>query len=147
MVFHSIASTSEANPGGIEMNRFAIGTCTTLAAAALAFGGGTASAKGGDRFVRVAGTCSSGISAKLKAKNDGRVIEVEFEVDQNRTGVRWNWRLVRGTAVVRRGASITRGPSGSFSVERRIANPAGVNRVAFRAVSSGGKTCRATLRV
>lgn len=129
------------------MNRFAIGTCTTLAAAALAFGAGTASAKGGDRFVRVAGTCSPGVSAKLKAKNDGRAIEVEFEVDQNRNGVRWNWRLLRGAVVVRRGTSITHAPSGSFSVERRIANPAGVNRITFRAVSSGGKTCRATLRV
>lgn len=129
------------------MNRFAIGTCTTLAAAALALGAGTASAKGSDRFVRATGTCSPGVTAKLKAKHDDGMLEVEFEVDQNRNGVRWGWRLLRDGVVVRRGVARTHAPSGSFSVERRIGNTAGVNRITFRAVSSGGRTCRATLRV
>lgn len=128
------------------MNRFALSTLTI--ATALTIGGaGMADAKGGDRAVRVAGTCAPGISAKLKAKNDGSAIEVEFEVDQNRNGVVWNWRIARDGVIVRHGVARTHAPSGSFSVSRRISNRPGTNRIAFRAVSSGGKVCRASLRV
>lgn len=53
--------------------------------------------KDGDVLVR--GTCSGASSAKLKlSEEDGR-IEVEFEVDQNRNGIRWTvWlrRVVSG---------------------------------------------------
>ena len=45
-------------------------------------------AKNGD--IRVRGTCTKASTSKLKlSEEDGR-IEVEFEVDQNRNGVRWN---------------------------------------------------------
>lgn len=127
------------------MKRIATSSCV-IAAAALLAGAAGATAGGGNAFVRATGTCSPGVTSKLKAKNDG-AIEVEFEVDQNRNGVRWTWRIIRDGATVRKGASRTQAPSGSFSVTRRIGNPAGVNRVAFRAVNSSGKRCRAVVRV
>lgn len=53
----------------------------------------------------------------------------------------------RNGVTVRRGVSRTVAPSGSFSVERRIGNPRGVDRIAFRAVSSGGKVCTGVVRL
>ncbi len=123
-------------------------TVTLVAAGALGIGGASlATAKGGDAGVRATGTCSSGVTAKLKAKHDDGLLEVEFEVDHNRNGVRWNWTLARDGRTVRTGVARTKAPSGSFSITRRIADSPGATRVAFRAVSSGGKVCTARLTV
>jgi hypothetical protein len=108
------------------------------------------SSRGGDdkrSEKRVAGSCTGRATAKLKAKPDDGRLEVEFEVDQNRNGVRWSVRIRRnGTRVVRTSA-VTRAPSGSFSVERKIGNPAGADRIAARAVSPSGQVCRASLTI
>ena len=93
------------------------------------------------------GKCSNGATWKLKAKNDDGRIEVEFEVDQNLAGRRWNVTLRRDGAVVFRGARVTRAPSGSFSITRRIANPAGADRLTVIAKAARGGTCRAALTV
>jgi hypothetical protein len=111
----------------------------------------TAVAKGGDkdgREVRVAGKCSAAATSKLKLKNDDGGIEVEFEVDNNRAGTRWRVTLSRDGRVVYRGTHRTGGRSGSFSVERRISDLAGADRVTARAVGPNGNTCTAgaTLR-
>ena len=76
-------------------------------------------AAAGDDDVRSAGKCNGSSTAKIKAKPDDGRIEVEFEVDQNRNGVRWKVRLKDNGDVVFRGSRKTRGPSGSFSLERR----------------------------
>lgn len=123
-------------------------TATLVAAGALGLGGASmATAKGGNDVVRATGTCSAGVTAKLKAKHDDGLLEVEFEVDQNRNGVRWTWGLARDGRTVRSGVARTKAPSGSFSVERRIADGPGATRVGFRAVSSSGKVCTARLTV
>src|SRR5215218_7147597 len=58
---------------------------------------------GGARGTRVAGTCTDGSTAKLKAKPDDGRLEVELEVDQNRNGVTWTVRIRRdGNLVVGR---------------------------------------------
>ena len=71
----------------------------------------------------------------------------EFEVDQNVVGRRWNVTLKRDGAVVFRGVRVTRAPSGSFSITRRIANPGGADRVVATAKTAAGGTCRAALTV
>lgn len=91
------------------------------------------------------GACSNGADWKLKAKNDDGLIEVEFEVDQNVNGRRWNVTITRDGAVVFRGIRTTRPPSGSFSVNRRIANPAGRDRIVAVARTPRGAVCRAVL--
>jgi hypothetical protein len=102
---------------------------------------------GGSRAVRVAGTCTDGSTAKLKAKPDDGRLEVEFEVDQNRNGVTWAVRVRRdGVLVIRRNAT-THAPSGSFSIEKKIANPAGSDHIAARATSPSGEVCTASLTV
>ena len=102
-----------------------------------------ASAKGGDG-VRVAGVCSKSSTSKLKLKNEDRGIEVEFEVDQNRNGVPWKVTLRRNGALVASKSAVTRGPSGSFSVERTIAGSGGK----FVAVATrAGERCSATASI
>jgi hypothetical protein len=96
---------------------------------------------------RVAGSCTDGSSAKLKAKPDDGRLETEFEVDQNRTGVTWKVRLRRNGELVVKTRATTKAPSGSFSVERRIANPAGSDRITARATSPSGEVCKASLTI
>ncbi len=102
---------------------------------------------GDDPGVLRTGKCSNGASWKLKAHNDDRLIEVEFEVDQNVVGRRWNVVIRRDGVVVFRGARVTHAPSGSFTVARRIRNPAGSDRIVATARAAAGGTCRAAVTV
>jgi hypothetical protein len=119
----------------------------SLAAAAAAAALAPAAALGKDGDVERAGTCSANSSSKLKLSPDDGRIETEFEVDQNRRGVRWTITLKRNGKRVVRTHATTRGASGSFSVERRLADGAGSDRISARAVSPSGEVCtaRATL--
>jgi hypothetical protein len=94
------------------------------------------------------GRCSSGASWKPKAKHDDGLIEIEFEVDQNISGRRWNVVLTRDGVVVFPGARITRAPSGSFEINRRIRNPVGSDRIVASArAGRGGQLCRGALTI
>jgi hypothetical protein len=104
-----------------------------------------ASAKDGD--VRVRGTCSGPSPAKLKLSPEDGKIEVEFEVDQNRLGVRWRVVLKHGTGAFFRGTARTIGPSGSFELRRLTGNRPGTDVVSARATSPGGEVCRAKARI
>jgi hypothetical protein len=123
-------------------------TTKTIAAAfvvAAALGATTAqaaSAKGGDG-VRVAGTCSDSSTSKLKLKRDNGRLQVEFEVDQNRNAVPWTVELRKDGRLVFQGTRLTAAPSGSFSLERRIAGTSGT--ILARA-SRNGETCSASAR-
>jgi hypothetical protein len=103
-----------------------------------------ASALAGDREVRRAGTCTGAASAKLKHKDEDGRIEVEFEVDQNRNGVRWAVVLRQRGVVVFAGTRTTRGPSGSFELRRLLPNPSGPDLIKARATSPSGQVCRAS---
>jgi hypothetical protein len=105
-------------------------------------GGGTSS-----KEKRVAGTCTARSSAKLKVKSDDGRLETEFEVDQNRNGVKWAVRLRRNGELVVKTSATTKAPSGSFSVERRLADPAGSDRISARATSPSGEVCKASLTI
>jgi hypothetical protein len=102
---------------------------------------------GGDAGKRVAGSCTGSSSAKLKVKPDNGRLEAEFEVDQNRRGVTWAVQLRRDGKLVVNTNATTNAPSGSFSVERRVANPAGSDRIAARATSPSGEVCTASLTI
>ncbi|HSS68339.1 MAG TPA: hypothetical protein VLK34_07285 [Nocardioidaceae bacterium] len=94
------------------------------------------------------GNCSGTADWKLKAKPDDGRLEVEGEVDVNRNGQRWNWKIVRNGNVVVNGTSTTHAPSGSFSVQRRIGNPAGTDRIGWRATNPAtGQTCQGSLSI
>jgi 2-methylaconitate cis-trans-isomerase PrpF len=123
----------------------AIGTACTVVAALAVTIVPTAAAKGGDG-IRVPGTCSGATSSELKVKHDDGRIEVEFEVDQNRSGVRWNVQLRRAGRLAFEGTRKTAGPSGSFSLERKVAGSTAPVTIRARATRAG-EVCSATARI
>ena len=128
-----------------HIQRPAVRTVSTLSAVAatallaVPLTAASASADDDDREVRASRSCATG-TIKVKAKADDGRIEVEGEVDTNRKGQSWSWTMRRDGTVAARGTGVTAGASGSFSVERKVANPAGSDRIVFRAVR-GGTTC------
>ena len=101
---------------------------------------------GGDREVIRRGNCSGGTDWKYKAKADDGRIEAEYEVDQNRNGDRWRVRLFHDGNRYFKGTRVTGGRSGSFDIERKVNNHAGVDR--FRARARNLRTdevCRGTV--
>ena len=106
----------------------------------------TASARhGGGAAKTVAGKCTNRSAAKLKVKADDGRLATEFEVDQNRNGVRWKVVLRRNGNMAVRTQATTHAPSGSFSVERRLTDGAGSDRITARATSPSGEVCTAAL--
>ncbi len=120
--------------------------CAALVAFAAVLLAPTASAKDGD--VLVAGKCTRATTSKLKLSEENGRIEVEFEVDQNRNGVRWTVSLRRNGTRFARLVRTTRPPSGSFEARALARNGAGAEVIRGRAVSPSGEVCtaRATWR-
>jgi hypothetical protein len=97
-----------------------------------------------DPEVRRSGTCSQGAAWKLKAKSDNGRLEVELEVDSNRVGQTWSVRIKDNGVLVHSGTARTVAPSGSFEVERRVANRAGTDTItAYARHAASGQTCSA----
>jgi hypothetical protein len=94
-----------------------------------------------------AGSCSASSRAKLHVKHRGGRLETEFEVHNGRDGAKWTVRLRRNGKSVVKTSAITKGPSGSFSVERRIGDRAGSDRIVARATSRSGEVCKATVTI
>jgi hypothetical protein len=93
--------------------------------------------------VRREGSCSGRTDWKLKASPDDGRIEVEGEIDSNRAGQTWRWRLVHNGSLSARGTRTTRPPSGSFEVRRVVVNLRGTDKLVFRATNVGSReTCR-----
>lgn len=100
----------------------------------------TAVAKDGD--IERSGSCTGASSAKIKLSEENGSIETEFEVDQNRNGIRWTVRFYRNGKRVARRTATTRGPSGSFEVRKVVSGGAG-DVIRARARSQDGDVCRA----
>ena len=107
-----------------------------------------ATASGGHPSVRTSGTCSAGAHWTVKAKHDDGVIEVEGEVDANAAGQAWRWSITDNGHRMALGPATTRGASGSFSIEKRIADRAGTDRIVFRATRAAtGQLCQGVVRL
>jgi hypothetical protein len=107
---------------------------------------GGSSGGGGD--IRRAGECTGSTSSKIKVKTDDGGLEVEFEVDQNKSGVAWRVRIKDNSDVVFRGTRTTKGRSGSFSVEENIPNQSGTDRITGTAVNKQtGERCSASVSI
>jgi hypothetical protein len=111
------------------------------AALVLAIGAGPAAAKRGD--ILRAGSCTGASTSKIKLSEENGRVEVEFEVDQNRNGVRWTVVLTRDGRRIARLVRITRPPSGSFEARVVAGNNPGADTFSARAVSPAGEVCRA----
>jgi hypothetical protein len=123
------------------MTKWSIGLAIAVLAAVALVAAPVGNAKRGD--VRVAGTCTASSTSKIKlSEEDGR-IEVEFEVDQNRNGVRWNVALFQNGKRIARLSRVTRPPSGSFEARVVAPNRAGTDSFRARATSPSGEVCSA----
>jgi hypothetical protein len=118
-----------------------------LALALVGAGGGAAQAKGGGgQEVRTSGSCSAASDWKLKAKSDDGRLEVELEVDSNRVGQTWQVSMSDNAVRFFSGSRVTQAPSGSFEVEKRVANKAGADRITAVATNpTSGERCSAAL--
>ncbi len=106
-----------------------------------ALGAGAAHAQGDNEVLRN-GSCSGNTNWKIKAKPDDGRLEVEAEIDSNRSGQTWHWRLRHDGRLEDRGSRLTGGRSGSFEVERKVANHRGTDSFKFRAVNRrSGEVC------
>jgi hypothetical protein len=115
-----------------------------LAAAALAAPALPASASSTDVVRR--GSCSLNADWKLKASPENGRIQVEGEVDSNKVGQSWNWRIVHNGSLSASGTATTTAPSGSFEVRRLLVNLAGSDSIVFRAHNpKSDETCRGSL--
>lgn len=119
------------------------GAATITAGLAFAMTVPAQASHGGGGGVEHSGTCSAGSQWKLKAKSDDGQIEVEAEIDTNQAGQVWAWRIVDNGSVVAKGKSTTQPPSGSFSINRRVADQAGSDKFVLKAhTASTGETCK-----
>lgn len=104
--------------------------------------GAAAPASANDDDVIRRGSCSGSTDWKIKASPENGRIEVESEIDSNRNGQTWRWRLVHNGDVSASGSATTRAPSGSFEVRRVVTNLAGTDTLRFRATHPGtGEVC------
>jgi hypothetical protein len=120
-------------------------TAAALSTALLVAGAPLASspvATGGDDRVIRTGSCSGTADWKLKAKSDNGRIDVEWEVDSNRSGQTWRVRVRDNGVLVVKTRATTGGASGSFSIERQIGNRAGGDSIVARSRDlSSGQLC------
>jgi hypothetical protein len=117
---------------------------TLLSAGLVAGLGLPAVAKDGDVIRR--GSCSAASDWKLKASPENGRIEVEGEVDSNRVGQTWRWRILHNGEVTARGTKTTVAPSGSFEVRRVLVDLPGTDRIGWRARNPvTGEVCRGGL--
>ena len=117
-----------------------------LALAALTVAASPATAKDDDGRVIKRGDCSGASNWKLKAKPDDGGLEVEFEVDQNRNGVKWNVALRRNGKTVSRGIAHHPGAQRLVRVRAPDRQP-GRHRHHLGGGLPAGETCRASLKI
>jgi hypothetical protein len=104
---------------------------------------GTPTAAANDDDVIVEGSCSSRSDYKLKASPEDGRIEIEGEVDSNRVGQTWRWKLWHNGSLTGQGMRRTGGDSGSFEVRRVIVDIAGTDWSTFKARNlRSGEICR-----
>jgi len=121
--------------------RVALGATVALALAVV----GTTPAMANDADVIRRGSCSGSSDWKLKLSPDDGQIEVEYEVDSNVSGQRWQVRIKKNGARIFSGSRVTRPPSGSFEVRVLTSNPAGTDRFRARATNPAtGEICVGT---
>jgi hypothetical protein len=127
------------------MTKLSIAVAAITTSALVALGSPVQASDGGDdgRVVKT-GTCSDGARWKLKVKTDDGRLEVEGEVDSNRSGQTWHWKIRDNGSVAARGTATTGGRSGSFEVEREIADQAGTDTVTFKA-KHAGQVCKGAI--
>ena len=132
--------------GAALLATVALGAGTATAHASGGADDGRGSSRGDRLVVRATGHCSGSSTWSMKAKADDGRIETELEVDTHRAGRTWTVALSDNGDRVFSGRRTTSARSGSFSVERRLVDRTGRDRLT--AVARGtrsGERCVAAL--
>ena len=108
---------------------------TVALTAILVATGSPAMAKDKDGRVTASGSCTSA-TWKLKASPEDGRLEVEGEIDSNRNGQTWSWRILHNGSSSAHGTRTTKAPSGSFEVRQVLVNLRGTDTVTFRAYNA-----------
>lgn len=126
--------------------RTAVASAVLCGIVAPVLAGAPAFAKDGE--VIREGNCAGATDWKVKVKPDDGRLEVEGEIDSNKNGQSWNWRIKHNGTVSASGTATTKAPSGSFSIERRMTNLAGTDTFVFRAKNPAtGEICKGTVSI
>jgi hypothetical protein len=90
--------------------------------------------------------CSGAARSELTLSPENRgTMEIDFQVDANRRGQRWEVTMVKSGRRVHQVVRVTAGRSGSFTAHKLVSNRSGLVRV--RAVRLGdGQRCAAGAR-
>lgn len=127
------------------MNKKTIAGLSAALALTVTMTASPAMAKDGDVIRR--GDCSGATNWKLKASPENGQIEVEGEIDSNRNGQLWRWRMRHNGDLSFRGKARTQPPSGSFERRRVMSNMKGTDTITFIARHRRtGEVCRGTVR-
>ena len=100
-----------------------------------------------DDGVEVRGTCTGRSTVELDVDREHGRLEVELEVDQNRSGVRWQIVLRHNGVRFFRGTRTTRAPSGEIDLRRLTADRPGRDTIRAWAKSPSGEVCTAVARI
>ena len=129
------------------MNRTIITTTVGILATTTLCLGTAGPALANDDDVIRRGSCTGATDWKLKASPEDGRIEVEGEVDSNRNGQTWRWRIRHNGSLSAQGTATTQPPSGSFEVRRVLVDAPGTDTIAFRARNPRtDEVCRGVLR-
>ncbi len=126
------------------MRSMKVGIAAALAALTVGIAAAQAVATKGSPQIRARGTCTGSSTSKLKLKGEDGRIEVEFEVDQNRNGVRWNVSIFQNGGRIAKLTRVTHAPSGSFDARVIASNKAGADAFRARATRTSGEVCTAS---
>lgn len=124
-------------------------TTATVSVAAAALGLSVAAATpavANDGDTTRTGNCSGAARTELTLSPENRgTMEIDFQVDANRRGQRWEVTMFKSGRRVHQVVRATRGRSGSFTAHKLVTNRNGLVRV--RAVRLGdGQRCGARAR-
>ena len=124
-------------------------TKTTVSVAAAALGlsvAAAAPAVANDGDTTRTGNCSGAARTELTLSPENRgTMEIDFQVDANRRGQRWEVTVFKSGRRVHQVVRVTRGRSGSFTAHKLVSNRSGLVRV--RALRLGdGQRCGARAR-
>lgn len=128
------------------MRRIVTTTIGVLAAATVSMVAAGPAVANDDDVIR-RGSCTGATDWKVKASPEDGRIEVEGEIDSNRNGQTWRWRIRHNGSLSARGTATTQPPSGSFEVRRVLVDAGGTDTIVFRARNPRtDEVCRGVLR-
>jgi hypothetical protein len=125
--------------------RFRILAAFTALALSLPLAGTALAGEGAD--VERHGSCTNASAWQLGAEDEGRYLEVDFEIKTSRSGQEWRIFLKRDGNVFFRGVRTT-ATDGDVEVDRHVRDHAGSDRIVARGINLvTDEVCRGALTI